>query len=79
MPVAPSAGIWWGVTAPMMALGLLLNLCIGKCALPWEMYAGFPYLTHASCFSSIVLMSWALGCAGLPSLGVEAPCASARG
>jgi hypothetical protein len=34
---------------------------------------GFPYLTHASCFSFVVVMLWAHGCAILPSLRFEVP------
>jgi hypothetical protein len=45
----------------------------------WEMYIVFPYLTQASCFPSVVVMSWARGCAGFPSPGVQAPGAGARG
>jgi hypothetical protein len=33
----------------------------------------FPYLTHASCFSSVVVMLWAHGCTILPSLRFEVP------
>jgi hypothetical protein len=39
----------------------------------------FPYLTHASCFSYVVVMLLARGCISLPSPRVEAPGASAHG
>jgi hypothetical protein len=68
------------VTDPVMALGLLLNLYRDREMCVTMAHVGaFPYLTHTSCFSSVIMMLWARGCTGLPSPGVEAPDAGAHG